>query len=215
MGDAIADAWDVQNQPREAGMERNFVHFHYVTKIDKKATKEQGRPIYKKVEYILFKIPGDKFNQPDIPVTDKHRDMYAARYRAFLKSENQDEADGTPLKAWVILDPGCRLAPEVIEEYAYFNIKTVQQLAAVTEGNIPPIPKFREIQKRAQAWLQVAADDTKLKDELGKRDAQIATLMAEVAALKGAPVEATPEPAPVVAQMPIKRRPGRPAKEQP
>lgn len=89
-----------------------------------------GRPIYRNEEYVTIQVPGDKTNILDKPVTDVERQRYSKQYAAFKAEKNQDEASGTLLTAWA------GIPPERAEEYAFFNVKTVEQLAGMSDANL-------------------------------------------------------------------------------
>jgi hypothetical protein len=135
-----------------------------------------GRDIFRDVEYVQIIIPG----QRDIvhrPVEDRDRKEYAAQYRAFRENRDQDAASGTPLSTvtW--------LAKSMIEELRFFNCRTVEQLATMSDSDVSRFPGLREYQKKAQAFLEAAkgqAPLVRMQKELDERDSRIAALEKQV-----------------------------------
>lgn len=136
----------------------------------------KGRPVYDEVEYIEIMVPGDRNNIVHRPVTNEDRRKFAQQY-AQWKAGSQETASGTPLKAW----PGITRAQ--VEELAYFNVKTVEQLAAISDGNLQSIPFARGLQNRAKAYLEQAKGNAPLEAAL----AEIERLKNHVAALTSLP----------------------------
>lgn len=140
-----------------------------------------GRPVYDEVEYIEIVVPGDRSNVVHRPVTQQDRQKYARQYAAW-KAGNQEATSGTPLSAW----PGISRAQ--VEELAYFKIRTVEQLAGVSDANITNIAFASDLRRRAQAYLEQAKGNAPLEAAL----AEIAHLKATLAA-KSAPLPSTQE----------------------
>jgi hypothetical protein len=127
-------------------------------------------------------------------------DVIRPHYEAW-KSGQDVPANGTPLAAW----PAIR--PEQIAVLRQFDIKTVEDLASLTDSILsrPGMTGLRSVRDAAVAWEKskdtraVAADvvSVKLENEALKQQ------MADLMALLGK--DNTEEP--------VKRRPGRPRKE--
>jgi hypothetical protein len=122
--------------------------------------KGEGRPVYEEIEYIELVTPGDRTNIPYRPVTDAERRKYAVQYKAW-KAGVKEAASGTPLSA---------IANRIqVEELAYFKVRTVEQLADVSDGNLGGMPMYtRALVSRAKDYLAAA-----------KGNAPVATLRAE------------------------------------
>jgi hypothetical protein len=160
----------------------NFVHFYKRPKQDKAETLKQGRPIVKMVEYVKITVPGER-DEVDKPVQDRERERYPKEYAAFLANK-QEELEGTLLTAWG------GVPPERIEEFAYRKIKTVEQLAELTDGNLQKFgPGTLKERERARDYIKVMAGQapvaqlrSQLEQETEKREA----LEAQLAALQAA-----------------------------
>jgi hypothetical protein len=114
-------------------------------------------------------------------IIDKH-------YRAWLAGQ-EAPVDGTPLAAWNAL------TPEQADVLRANSIKTVEDVAALTDTHIArlPLPNMRELIRQARHFID-AAEQTRfaaslaakereiesLKAENAERDAQIAALMQKV-----------------------------------
>lgn len=116
------------------------VHFDLHPQIQQEESAKQGRPIYKDVEYVQIMSPGDPKSVVHREVREDDRYRFQDRYRAF-KENRQDILDGTPLAAWGLV------TKSQIEELAYFKVRTVEQLASLSDlgaQNIGPVLKLRE-----------------------------------------------------------------------
>jgi hypothetical protein len=108
-----------------------------------------GRPIYVDREYIRKMIPGDRENEVVRPVRPEDIVAYRARYNQFKSGQTQAIA-GTPLEQW----PG--LTKAQVRELAFFNVRSVEQLAQVSDANLSKIGTYTAIRKKAQDWLAAA-----------------------------------------------------------
>lgn len=160
---------------------RNFVEFHHRSIQSQEKTEKEQRPIFESVEFVRICPPGDKTLEVVKRVTDTMRREYALEYAAFQQGKSQAEASGTPLSA-------LGFAPERVEEYAYHKVKTVEQLAAVSDGNIQGLGHGVVGERRkALDYLEVMkgnASITAMKVELAKRDEELAAIRADLAEMK-------------------------------
>jgi hypothetical protein len=124
-------------------------------------------------------VPGDKTSVIDRIATEQDKQRFADRY-AKWKSGQADAIVGTPLTAL----PG--MNPVKIEEYKFFKIVTVEQLADANDNLGQKFMSFHSDKQKAKAFLEVAAGNApieKMHAELAKRDEEIETLKAQMAAL--------------------------------
>jgi hypothetical protein len=125
---------------------------------DHEATTRAGRPIFKEVDFIHIWTPGDKTTEIDVPVDDHYRQRFAAKYEAYLAGRDQDSADGTPLSQW----PG--LTGAQVQELAHFKVKTVEQLAEMSDDNISKLgPGYLDRRKAAKIYLEAASGNAPLE----------------------------------------------------
>lgn len=123
------------------------------------------------------------------------------------KSGREAPVDGTPLAAW----PGA--TPQLVKALLPLHIRSVEDLANLTDGNMDrvPVPGIRGFRNQAKAFLEAQKTTHVVAAEMASRDAQIAEQNREIAELKelvtslaaSQGVDVTDEP---------KRGPGRPRK---
>jgi hypothetical protein len=143
-------------------------------------SREAGRAIYEEVDYIRIYTPGDKSSVIERPVSALDAQRFADRY-AKWKSGQEQAVVGTPLAAL----PG--MNPAKVEEYKFFKILTVEQLAETADNLGQKFIGFQQDKSRARAFLQVAANNApieKMNEELQKRDSEIENLRLMVEALQ-------------------------------
>ena len=155
------------------GDEQLLVKFDVRSREDKTASKEAGRPIFKDVEYIDIRVPGSPDNVSR-PATQRDRKRFPKHYAAFKnRISDEDSVEGTPLAEWP------QVTRSQADELAFFGIKTVEQLAQVSDVNGQGLMGFHGLKRKANAWLQAAAQGvqvSELQRELAKRDEMMAEM---------------------------------------
>lgn len=142
-----------------------LVKFMIRAKQDKQKTLTEGRPIYKDVEYIDIKVPGDRSTSVCRPASDADRQRFPEHYAAFKTRTEVDVDMGTALQEWPMI------SRSMAEELAFFHVKTVEQLARMSDtqcGKFMGLFAFRE---KAIRWLKQAEADKPLwemDDRVGK-----------------------------------------------
>ena len=159
-----------------AGDENLFVRFFHHHKEDRRKTLEAGRPIHADKEYIEIRIPGDKDNIYIGPAEQKYINRFPRHYAAF-KNKEQEVVIGTPLEAvpWV--------TKAQIEELKYFGVRSVEQLAGVTDANAQSFVGINSLRDQAKAFLEAAAGNAPLlqmQAELEKRDKQLEAMQKQM-----------------------------------
>lgn len=161
-------------QPHEDD-KRLFVTFSYEPRLDQEATAAAGYNKYKDIPYVTIRIPGDKtlaVHRPIMP-SDKHR--FPQQYAAFASNTPNELAAGTPLTLWP------SLTPSQVKELEYFNIKTVEQLAAMPDSGGGQLMGVQAMKRAAKAYIEAAKSQAPLlavQKELETRDNEIAALKA-------------------------------------
>lgn len=125
------------------------VRFYVKPKEDKKSSKEQGRPIFKDTEYIEIRTPG-KRDYVSRPVSDLDRNRFQEAYRNFKNRTSVEEGLGTPLTEWNAI------SRSMAEELAFFNVKTVEQLATMADTQAGQFRQGLEFKANAKKWLDKA-----------------------------------------------------------
>jgi len=181
MQTAEFDHNDFSQSNKKAGDEKLLVKFYIKARPDKAKTLEEGRPMFKDVEYIDIRIPGSR-DGVGRPASDDDKSRFPLHYAAFKERTDDEHLEGTPLTEWSLV------TRSQAEELAFFNCKTVEQLAAMTDGNAGNFMGIQVLKAKAVKWLEQAAEDApalKLAAELEERDAKIteqATLIEELSA---------------------------------
>jgi len=173
------DGQETKRQMMYAGDDRLFVRFYSKACLHDGKSAEEGRPIYVTREYVTIMVPGDKNSVVDTPVTQQHKQRFASRYERFLK-ESEEVMEGTPLDIvpW--------LPVNLVAELKAMSVHTVEQLAGMSDSNIQKFQGFNRLRDRAQAFLDLAADEavnTKMAKDLEERDMKIAAQAEQLAQL--------------------------------
>jgi len=164
-----------------------YIEFYRAPFMHAGKSVQEGRAIYEERDCIRIHVPGDKLSVIDRPLDEIDRVRFADRY-AKWKAGQAEAVTGTPLTAL----PG--MNPAKVEEYKFFKIVTVEQLAGAPDAVGQKFMGFTQDKQRAKAFMEVAAGNApieKLQTEIdAERNARLeaaATLeqvQAELAALK-------------------------------
>lgn len=152
-----------------------LVKFYTAPQQDMDATKKEGRPIFKDVEMIDIRIPGNKDNIVVRPVRESDKQRFPEHYRLFKNRVEgaKEEMVGMPLVLW----------PEVtaaqVEEFKYFNVRTVEQLAGIPDSTAQKFVGIQDLRRKATAFLEAANK----KAPLSKMRGEIETLQKQMQAL--------------------------------
>lgn len=183
---------------RDKADENLLVRFYYEPRPSKTKKHADGRPLIEEVEYISIKIPGDRLGGFSGPATYEYKERFPQHYRAF-KQRSEMPLEGTPLSEW----PG--MTRSQVEEMAYFNVKTIEQLASISDSSAQNFRGIQALKQKAKAYIEAAKEAAplqKLAEELSKRDETIGVLNQHIEDIERR-LAAVEVPAPVVvAQMP-------------
>ena len=175
-----------------------LVKFFYKDREDKAATLQEGRPCFKEVTYIEIRVAGSRDAQACRPASLRDKERFPRHYEAFMKRVELPE-EGVLLKQWP------QVSRSQVEELAYFNIKTVEQLAAASDTNLTKFHGGVALKHRAAEWLK-NSDASKLiaeKEDLQQRLLDMEAKMNEMQAH----IENLPQPAPKKARATRKSTP--------
>lgn len=157
-----------------------YVEFFRKPVLQPGKSREAGRAVYEEVDYVRIHVPGDKSSVIERPLSEQDIFRFQDRYNKW--KAGQDEAvTGTPLTAL----PG--MTPSKVEEYKFFKIITVEQLADANDNLGGKFMSFQADKQRAKAFMEVAANNApieKMNAELAKRDAELEELRSMVQALQ-------------------------------
>lgn len=175
---AIADAPGL-DESRFEGDSRLFVQFYRKPVIHPGLSQEAGRAIYKETDYIKIMVPGDKLSIVDRPVDDIDKRRFADRYSKWLAGAGS-VVEGTPLASLP------KMTPAKVEEYKFFNVLTVEQLAEAPDNLGQKFMGFHEDKRAAKVFLELAKGNApieKMNEELKARDSKIEELQAQIEAI--------------------------------
>lgn len=167
------------DESRYAMDDKLYVEFLREPVMHPGKSREAGRAVYEERDFVRIHVPGDKTTVCVEPMHELNKLRFAQRYEKW-KAGQAEAVIGTPLNAL----PG--MTPAKVEEYKYFKIVTVEQLADANDQLGQKFMSFNEDKRRAKAFLEVAAGNApieKMNSELAKRDEEIETLKAQMAAL--------------------------------
>lgn len=141
----------------------------------------EGRDIFEEVEVVFIRALGSKDEVSNI-VTDEHRREYADQYKAW-KAGQSAPLTGTPLDEW----PG--VSQSFIDEMRGYGVRSVEQLAALSDGIASQKPGWLTWRSKAQGWLDASSKQADIaavaqaKAENDELKAQLAELQKMVDAL--------------------------------
>lgn len=161
-----------------------YVEFYRKPVLQPGESRVAGRAVFKEVDYVRIHVPGDKASVVERPVSQQDEFRFADRY-AKWKAGQEEAVTGTPLSAL----PG--MTPSKVEEYKFFKLVTVEQLAEANDNLGSKFMSFQQDKQRAKAFMEVARNNApieKMNEELQKRDAEIENLKTMVEALQASQV---------------------------
>lgn len=157
-----------------AGDESLFVVFYMGVLQNQAKSDEAGRPIYDDVECVRIIVPGDRNSINDRPASIEDKRRFAKQYAMFKEGRKEDDQiSGTRLTEW----PNVSRAQ--CEEFRFFGIHTVEQLAEVRDDICGRIPGLSTLKRTAALWLDRAkqgAESAKVAKQLDEQAKRIAHL---------------------------------------
>lgn len=166
--------------PRVKG---EVIRFYNRTVPDANKSTSEGRPVHASRPYIEIRVPGDRTNVVDRPVTEADKQRFAHHWLQF-QAGNTEQVVGTPLEMWP------RISAPQVEDLKHFRVRTVEQLSEISDNHLQALgPDGRALRDEAKAWLEAAkgtAPIARLQAALGARDNEIAALKQQVESLQKA-----------------------------
>lgn len=176
---------------RPAEYEHCDVRFFYEPVEDLNETKAQGRPIFRDVEMIEIRRPGERLNVHVAPANDQssytdratrrrftYAELFSAEYAAFRSIGNDRLLHGTPLSEAVFLTAARRRELEAV------NIRTVEALASLDGQVLSRLGMSgREMKNAAVAFLEkaqagaAAVRDSEARREMESRISELEALL--------------------------------------
>ncbi|MDB4312052.1 hypothetical protein N9937_01350 [bacterium] len=179
MGIAEYNYEDFQTSQQSKQDETLLVKFFIKSVEDKGQTLEQGRPVFREREYIDIRIPGSR-DGASRPCTHKDKQRFPKHYAAFQQRVEKPE-EGTPLVEWGAI------SRTTADEMAFHNIKTVEQLAGMSDNLAGQFMSGGAYKQKAQRFLEATKENLtieKLQEELNSRDSLLSQLQEQIDELR-------------------------------
>lgn len=142
------EGFNVQDNPRFRQDAKLYVQFYSKPRRNNTRSRIEKRPIFDNATYIKINVPGDKHNEIDRPADHVDIARFSQQYARFQKGQSQDV--GIPLSVAGFL-------PEnVIEELKHFHVRTVEQLANLSDANAQRIFGGQDLKQNAKKYLELA-----------------------------------------------------------
>lgn len=168
-----SNPFEVQEQQYGSPDDDRKLHVRfYLAPVEQTAQSiVEGRRVFADTEYIEIMIPGDKQTVIQRQVFEMDRKRFPQQYARF-KQGLADQTVGTPLSELTFI------SASKVKEYEFFNIRTVEQLAATADGSKAgqSMMGFQQDKQRAEAFLMAAkgsAPVNELRAKLDERDAEL------------------------------------------
>jgi hypothetical protein len=142
-----------QFEQKGGGDEQLFVRFYKNPHKDIEATEEAGRPIFKEVDYIEIRQPGNKHTSIDRPIRPGDQFRFPKHWAAYQNSLSQDEVAGTPLNELTTI------TRSEVEEMKHFNVHTVEQLSVLSDEIANRGMGLQMLKQKAKRYLETSGND--------------------------------------------------------
>lgn len=156
--------------------ERLYATFNTKPVFDQHSSNEKGRPIYLDRDFITIIVPGDKHSVVMRQARPVDIQRFPKQYDAF-KSGKEEQQQGTPLGLMPWISPGR------VEEYKFFKIVTVEQLANASDEGGKNFMGFQADKVKAKEYMDAANRGIgvqEMEDQLALRDNQLAELRSQM-----------------------------------
>jgi hypothetical protein len=145
---------------------------------------KEGRPIYEDKEMVEVRLPGDKNFTWVGEVAEEHRLRWPAHYAAYKRNE-QRATTGTPLEHWP------PMTASRVAELKALNIFSVEELASVTDGDLPRLGMGgRALREQAKAYIDTAKEGA-AASKLASENAELKSRIERLEALMTQPAPQT------------------------
>ena len=193
-----------QFAPNNAGLKIEFFIAYPPNQME---TEKAGRLITGPMECVKIRQAGDDLTAAVHPVTDEIKLCFPMEYKQWESTKTNDFVSGTRLKDWPLMDPG------TVQEMEFVGIRSVENLASVSDANIARFTYGHSWRNKAQLWLE----ENKTTAPTKLLEAKNADLMARLEALE-ALIRNNANPAPAnpldgIRDGEFQRGRGRPRKE--
>lgn len=154
-----------------------YVRFYMEPVYQEAESLIKERKIFKDTEYIEIRIPGDKQTCIQRQVFNVDRIRFPQQYARFKQGQDE-QTIGTPLSSMPSI-PASK-----VMEYAFFHIRTVEQLAECADNTgaaaVMGFHADKQMAKKFVAASENAAPVEELKKQLAEKDKAFAELQSQV-----------------------------------
>lgn len=161
------------NQARYSGDETLLVRFYSHPRLKIVESESAQRPIYRDTDYVEIMQPGNKDSIVKRPATKRDKNRFAEQFRKYQARESQEQIEGTLLQEW----PAISRAQ--CEELKFLNIRTVEQLASVSDSNAQHVMGVSLLKEKAKKFL-LTSKDVATTQALADSKAEMAELRAQM-----------------------------------
>jgi len=154
------------------------VHFTTELVFSKKETYLAGGVTkYVDMDFITITVPGNRDLIIHTPVTDFYEWRFPLEHEAFKRGK-EAAVVGTPLDIWPTLQPS------QVEELKHQGIRTIEQLATLSDSASGVLRGFYSLKHKAQQFLDDAKDKNAAAIVRAQMDEQEARHKAELKAME-------------------------------
>ena len=169
--------WSKVNEPlyetdsRFAMDSKLYVQFYSRPIINGAESDAAGRPIFHDCDCVRIMVPGDKLSIVDRLASDDDKRRFADHFAKYTAGQ-QTQLIGTPLEQvpW--------MSRSKVEEYKYFGIHSVEQLAEASDSVGQKFPGFYSDRDKAKAFIEAASGHNARIAELEKKLEEMQAKMA-------------------------------------
>lgn len=150
----------------DGAFDRTSVTFSSEAVYSKRLTVASGTPTYVDVDHITIMVPGDLTTVIHSPATEYHKWLYPHEWSAHINGQAL-ALTGTPLGLWPVL------TKSQVKDLEHKGIRTVEQIADMSDSNATQFAGFHKLKGQAQAFLDTKRRSdaaTTLQAELDERD---------------------------------------------
>lgn len=168
------------DESRFAMDDKLYVEFMREPVLHPGKSRDAGRAVYEERDFVRIHVPGDKTTVCVEPMHEINVFRFKSRYEKW-KAGQAEAVTGTPLSALPAMSPA------KVEEYKYFKIITVEQLADANDQLGQKFMSFHADKQAAKRFIEATKGNAPVEAmnaELQKRDAEIENLKTMVEALQ-------------------------------
>lgn len=149
------------------------VQFYKHAELNAAESRKQGRKIFDDYVYVRIIAPADRLKVIERRASEEDKQRFAPQYRKFFQGQAQ-LSSGTPLSELSTITPS-----QVLELQA-LHVETVEQLAGMPDTTAQLMGMGGlELKRRAQKFLDLAADKTTQGEQIRELQAKLDALLKE------------------------------------